>query len=86
MTPHRFVQARRPRVAMDVPKGKSARSGVFPADENTSATTTASYCDLTTEAEFATNSIAVCAYSISSRRRIGFKVSAMNEKKWTAAA
>lgn len=86
MKPHRFVQARRPRAARDVPKGKSARSSVFPVDENTSAPITASYGDLITKAEFAMNSIASGAYFISTRGQFGIKVQTMREPSRSATA
>jgi hypothetical protein len=86
MKPHRFVQARRPRVATEVARRKSARPGVFPADEKTSTPTTASCYDLTIEVEFATNSIASGANSISARARFGNKPQATNEAKWSATA
>jgi hypothetical protein len=86
MKPDRFVQARRPRAARDVPKGKSARSGVVSVDENISATKTARNIYLTTEADFATNFIATCALFMSTDGRFRIQVKAMNEDKWRAAA
>lgn len=86
MKPHRFVQARRPRAARDVPKGKSARSSVFPVDENTSAPTTARNYALTAEADFATNFIAFYTYFIRAGALIGIKPQAMNETQRRAAA
>jgi len=86
MKPHRFVQACRPRAARDVPKRKSARPGVFSAEENTSAPTTARNYALTTEADFATNFIVFCAIFMSTDRRFGIKVQTMREAKWRAAA
>lgn len=86
MKPHRFVQARGPRAATEVPIRKLAKPSVFPADENISATTTARNIYLTTEAKFATNSIDSGAYFISARGQFGIKVQAMNEASRRATA